>query len=776
MSQAVAIYPDEVLLAARSRLLALARRQQWLLLARVGAPALAAWGLLVAGAHRYPAVGPVLLAVGLVCLAGLAFLLRINRLPGWVWSTPAAVARQLNRLHPALEDSAGLLLQPAERLPLLGQLQQGRVAGRLAALADAPAPLLPTRWRGTGWLTAGLLAAGALLWWVPMRRAAIEGPGVALKFSAEKPRPGQPAAPRLGRLRLLVTPPAYTRLAAFAPPAASFACPQGAWVRWRVPVSGPAAGAPELEIGGQRRAMRPVSAPGSGTTSEFEISLTLNASALYRLRYAGQVSEDYAIEARPDQVPIIQIQSPKSYTLITACGVPPVVPLRAVLRDDYGLTRAELVLTLAQGQGEAVKFRELRRDLSPALAGQPRQTTVASSLDLRALGLAPGDELYAYLTAQDNHGQTTRSDTYLVQWQDTAAATMALSMGLGVSTAPAYFRSQRQLIIDTEKLLAERPKLSAADFARRANELGQDQQTLRLRYGKFLGEEAEKGLGAAPTGRASAPPSPIAEDDAPAGPAPVAADDHDEHGPDDHDHEHDEHDHGAPPASIRRASPTAETDALTEPYTHKHDDAETADFLEPAVKVKLHAVLDEMWAAELRLRTGQPAAARPYEYRALRLLKEVQQQTRAYVRKAGIVLAPPPEAGLRLSGDLTGAAAPRRQATVPVPADQPAVRAALRALAGPTSAPAGESVARALDGAAPALAAAALARPASYLPALAALRRLGTAVRAGSPSRPTDLMLTQRALTDLLPLPAPAAPASTAPDRLARRYWQELAR
>jgi len=475
------------------------------------------------------------------------------------------------------------------------------------------------------------------------------------------------------------------------------------------------------------------------------------------------------------------------------------------LRDDYGLTRAELVLTLAQGQGEAVKFRELRRDLSAGLRagsstgpsgnrdadpganpnttsnadsnGPSRQATVTSLLDLRALGLAPGDELYAYLTAQDNHGQTTRSDTYLVQWQDTAAAAAALTMGLGVSTAPAYFRSQRQLIIDTEKLLAERPKRSAADFARRANELGQDQQTLRLRYGKFLGEEAEKGLGTAPTGRASAPPSPIAEDDATAGPAPVAPA-HDEHGPDDHD----EHDHGAPPASLRRASPTAETDALTEPYAHRHDDAETADFLEPAVKVKLHAVLDEMWAAELRLRTGQPAAARPYEYRALRLLKEVQQQTRAYVRKAGIVLAPPPEAGLRLSGDLTGAAAPRRQATVPAPATQPAVRAALRALtklAGPSSASvatAGETVAHALDGAAPALATAALARPALYLSALAALRRLSAAARANSPPRPADLTLTQRALTDLLPPPAPAMSPPAAPDRLARRYWQELAR
>ncbi|UOQ75602.1 hypothetical protein MUN84_12995 [Hymenobacter sp. 5516J-16] len=48
-----------------------------------------------------------------------------------------------------------------------------------------------------------------------------------------------------------------------------------------------------------------------------------------------------------------------------------------------------------------------------------------------------------------------------------------------------------------------------------------------------------------------------------------------------------------------------------EPYIHHHDDSETADFLEPAVKAKLQAVLSQMWEAELRLRTGRPARLCP---------------------------------------------------------------------------------------------------------------------------------------------------------------------
>jgi hypothetical protein len=300
---------------------------------------------------------------------------------------------------------------------------------------------------------------------------------------------------------------------------------------------------------------------------------------------------------------VVRIQTPKPYTLIAAIGTKPEVPVRATLRDDYGLSHAELVITVAQGQGEAVKFHEVRRDLSAGLGGQPTQSTLSNSLNLPKLGMTYGDELYFYIQARDNHGLSARSDTYLVQWQDTAAATSAIDMGMGVNTAPAYFRSQRQIIIDTEKLIAERKKLTPAEFTNRANALGFDQQSLRLRYGKFLGEESEKGMGVT----AGPSHSPIAEDeDEPASehtaPSPVAD-----------DHDHDDHDHAAaPPKHGTLGSQTAETDALMDPYIHKHDDAETADFLEPAVKAKLHAVLDEMWASELRpTPTQRSAAANP---------------------------------------------------------------------------------------------------------------------------------------------------------------------
>jgi hypothetical protein len=741
---------------ARQQLQGVGRHYAWRYAAAVLLPTLAAGVLLAVLAHAWPAAWPL---AGVLVIAIAVWQLWPLRQVG-----AASVARRLDRQFAELEDSAGMLLLEPANLNLLGQLQQERVAQQLTQLTVNGSALLPFSFKKSLLITALLLVGAGLLTLVRPAQRAVAPASVAVRFTpdpTQKPTAAGPA--RITKVSLLVMPPAYTRRAAFVPAQASFQCPQGSRVRWVVEVNRAAKPAPVLEIGGQRRALQPV----AGQPKAFFAEQTLGAPALYRLRYAGQVSDDYAIDVRPDQVPVVRIQTPKPYTLIAAIGTKPEVPVRATLRDDYGLSHAELVITVAQGQGEAVKFHEVRRDLSAGLDGQPAQGTLSNSLNLPKLGMTYGDELYFYIQARDNHGQSARSDTYLVQWQDTAAATSAIDMGMGVNTAPAYFRSERQIIIDTEKLIAERKKLTPAEFANRANALGFDQQSLRLRYGKFLGEEAEKGMGVT----AGPSHSPIAEDDdapatadAPAAHAPIAEED-------DHDHDH----AAAPPRPGTLGSQTAETDALMDPYVHKHDDAETADFLEPAVKAKLQAVLSEMWAAELRLRTSQPEAARPYEYRALRLLKQVQQQTRAYVKKAGFTPQPFPEATLRLTGELKGAAAPHLTSTVPAPAAQPAVRGALRWLAAAEAGQAGRPAeAATLDQASQVLAQAALQKPGIYLPALRALRTLATDARASRTPCASCLPVAERALADLLPPPTPTAAPAVAPNRLARRYFQEL--
>lgn len=72
------------------------------------------------------------------------------------------------------------------------------------------------------------------------------------------------------------------------------------------------------------------------------------------------------------------------------------------------------------------------------------------------------------------------------------------------------------------------------------------------------------------------------------------------------------------------------------------------------------------------------------------------------------------------------------------------------------------------------LAQAALQKPGIYLPALRALRTLAADARAGRTPCASCLPVAERALADLLPPPTPTAAPAVAPNRLARRYFQEL--
>ncbi|QNH62060.1 DUF4175 family protein [Hymenobacter sediminicola] len=724
-----------------------ANRRSGTLLVPVGAGLLAVLAWARHWPQMWPAVGTGILLVLLGTAYGI-YRLRQPRL--------AAVARRLDRLHPALEDSTGLLLHSSTEPPLnlLEQLQQQRVHTRLLELQQSELQLLPFSWRLTGWLTGILLLVAASSWLYRPNKAEATVPKLVVHFpdTPTPVQPGKPTPPQLLETRIRVQPPAYTRRPAFTPASLSFSCPAGSRVRWTVRVSRAGAAAPVLELGRQRLTFQPV----AGQPLEYAVELPVAASGLYRLRFAGKTSDDYALEVLPDQPPVIQIQTPKPYTLIEF-GQRPQVAIRVALRDEYGLQDAQLVATVAQGQGEAVKFREVVTDLSSGLRGQPRQATLSSLLRLPALGLTYGDEVYFYVRAHDNARHLTRSDTYLVQWEDTTVQDGLTDLSLSVNVVPAYFRSQRQIIIDTEKLMAERATLPAATFTDRANNLGHDQKILRLRYGKFLGEEFEGSIG-----ETAAPPA--AEKD--------TTEEHDEHA-NENPAEHAAHNHGTDDHSSPSGS--SNTQELMDPYIHKHDDSETADFLEPAVKAKLRGVLNQMWEAELRLRLAKPAEARPFEYRALRLLKQVQQQTRAFVRKSGYEPPVLPEATLRLSGDLAGTAVPRISRQLPAPAGQPEIRAAVRLLAalqaGQAATPADALV---LERAGQAVAQAALQRPGAYLPALRALRQLTTDIRAGRAVCQHCFAPSEKALATLLPAP-PAAPARPPrPDRLGQRYLQAL--
>jgi hypothetical protein len=318
-------------------------------------------------------------------------------------------------------------------------------------------------------------------------------------------------------------------------------------------------------------------------------------------------SDYYKIAVTPDREPIIIVMSPEQSRLDLTPGKNPRVTLQVVADDDYGLGKAEIIATMARGSGETVKFREDTLAFEGITKRSPRRWELRQELDLAALGMAPGDELYFFIAAADNRVPTanrSRSETYFIALKDDAGIELSINTGLAVNYLPEYFRSQRQIIIDTEKLTAERKQLSEGEFKKRANNLGLDQQALRFRYSQYLGDEFEGG----------------AEEEAM--PEQSAADE------------------------------TSASAAVINEFGHSHDSAENATLLAPLIKTQLKAAVAQMWDAELRLRTYQPEAALPHEYRALELLKDVQQRSRAYVQRVGFEPPPIKVDETRLRGDL----------------------------------------------------------------------------------------------------------------------------
>ncbi|SIT88582.1 DUF4175 family protein [Pontibacter indicus] len=699
---------------------------QSLAVALVGAAILYKWGL------------EVPLLAGLAILTILGALLYL----GWAWRSVRQtdlqqVTRHLNRTYPQLEESAQLLLRETSELNLLERLQQQRVASQLQAVLPQKHSVFHLQKKPT-YLALGiavLVAAGIAALPAASIADATSAAPLQLDFP-DTPAAVADTAVTIQEIKITVTPPAYTGRKPYQAEQPNLRVEQGATVTWRISTNRPAR---TLEL--VLNEGKPL--PLQSQNGRYTLSRTFTEPALYHIAVNGQKSAYYTLEIIPDEAPAIQIAKPEQYTEILF-GDPQRVTIRAELSDDYGLRDANMIATVAKGTGEAVKFREEK--ISLGFKGQTRNFSVNKTIDLQKLGMTYGDELYFYLQAWDNHRGYTRSETYFVQIEDTTIVESMDDLTMGVNPVPEYFRSQRQIIIDTEKLIKERKSLSRAVFEERGNNLGVDQKLLRLRYGKFLGEEFESGIG-------------------PGGGIPKGEEGHGEE-------EHfagDGHDH---PEFKDETS----VEALLDPYLHKHDQEEAATFFEPAVKAKLKGALAQMWEAELRLRTHRPEEALPYEYKALRMLKEVQQSTRAYAAKTGFDPPPLKEPEKRLTGDLSKIKAPTERRTIETESKLPHTREALKWLEKQKQGNrySQQDVAL-LERAGRELAQEALAKPGSYLRAMQDLRTLIADINANRILCQDCLMTVERAWYELLP-PAKPTPQKqgVTRSRLGRGYLERL--
>ena len=714
---------------------AAARRQAAIALG-IAAPATLA--VVAAVAYRFGAVVAVIAAVVASLLLAFAAVRAARRVDArWL-------ARRLDALEPAMEDSASLLFGNDALAPLPA-LQRERLLRRLDAIGADPRAAWP--WRPFAH-AAGIGALLALLVAFAPRAddAAVRATDGRAKQAADKTLIAESA--------LALAPPAYTGIAAMTQAALDARVPQGTALRWRLRlVPTPAAVALQFHDGRRIALARDGDAWNGETVAA--------ASMLYRIVADGAppLADDglHRIEAIADRAPDVRVVVPeRSLNLVDAAQTS--WPLVFEADDDYGIAKAELVVTHAQGSGENIAFKEQTIEL----AGEalPRAESAADStpaaptarpsramregsgvaprvalryshaVDLAALGFSRGEDVVARLVVTDNRmpeANVTRGPGVILRWPPEASKDSAGLDGIVQKTMPAYFRSQRQIIIDTEALLAERAQLDDAKFLARSDGIGVDQKLLRLRYGQFLGEESEGHAEHAPEGA-------IGGADTQAGALAAA-------------HEAQEAAKPQAPAKFGDAG-----DVVAD-YGHVHDIAEAATLLDPDTRATLKSALDEMWQAELQLRQGAPDAALPYERRALDYIKQVQQATRIYLARVGLEL-PVPDEARRLGGERKDLA--DRAGSLDAAADPSATFAALW---------------RSLDGGAPDWDAAerALAARSDALDAVAALDRVRR-----DPACDDCRARLRAALWPLLATPAAASAPRADADAEGRAYLDAL--
>ncbi|MDX2192612.1 MAG: DUF4175 family protein, partial [Gemmatimonadales bacterium] len=652
--------------------------------------ALASGAAAVAGGVVVRTAGGAPPVAAATAVAAAAFAFAITRL-GARAVDATTVARHLDRALPDLEESTTLLLADEASLEPVARLQRQRIAARLAAHAVLP-PLPHATWRRS------VIAAGAL-GGVALLAGVAAATGVARR--ARDAMPARARVPAVRDARIRIEPPAYLGEAPRDARGLDVVVAEGSRVTWRLGVDG-AIGAARVIAGDDTLAVTGDSA-----------TVIATQPALWELRAPGAtlapaLAGVHRLLVIPDSAPVVALLEPTERTEVLP-GDPRRVAVRVLVDDDHAVARAELVLTITTGKGEAVKFREQRVPLAPG-ASRDRARTWAATLDLDALGMRPGDELYFHASALDRRAPVPnegRSETAWVVLPDTAALKGSDFGGIKVDRMPAFFRSQRQIIIDIEKLLADRPAIERGEFESRSAGIGYDQSLLRVRYGQLVGDETAGGGGASVVAEARRRLRAVTGDSA-------TADDDAKDG--DGHFDGDGHDHAAPPPAFDRpaADPMAE-------FAHRHDTEENATLLSAEVKATLKSALGEMWEAEKRLRTYDPRGALPFAYRALLFLKQVQQSQRVYVQRVGFEPPPLEIERIRLTGEL-GKVDPAREARTVAAADSlAAIRAALVLLGG--DAPPAQEARPLLEQAGRQLATRAIEAPGRHLETLEALRR-----------------------------------------------------
>lgn len=593
-----------------------------------------------------------LASIGIPLIVAIILLLRskayqeINR---------QTLLQHLNRTFTACEESAELVLCQDESLSVLQKLQKHRVLPVVSQLLstnlETALPQYPIM--RNVMLIAGLAVLFVL---IEYRHLYIDKASTYTQSTQENVKPSKKNQPSVSLVNIALSPPAYTRIPPSKLTEWDIEVLAGTVVTWQLKVSNIEESAKLfIEIGEQTKIELQPQAPNLFVATSLVEHTALYSVNLYTDTQKSVLGSLHTLTVSQDKKPTIKFIVPtKTITEIPKSGTPQLESI-VQIGDDFGLNKVEILASIASGSGEAVKFRDqtFHFDFDKSV---DQQQHFYKNWDLSALGMQPGDELYFSIRAWDNRAtapQQSRSASKIVRWlEDEQQAVLA--DGILIDFMPEYFKSQRQIIIETQQLIADKDDLTPEQFEQTSRGLGNAQSFLKQKYGQFLGDEFETGtlhtMEAGPDLHH------------------LEHDDHDEEEGHDQHAEENEEEHTQPEEHHHHEpSPEPEDKSgyqqIIEQFGHNHGEADDGNFIKkgiPSPKLLMKRAIGNMWQAELHLHLSQPERALPFENKALDLLNRAKKAERVYVKRLGFE-PPPVSEKRRYQGDLTDILSYERQ-------------------------------------------------------------------------------------------------------------------
>lgn len=557
----------------------------------------------------------------------------------------------LNSQFDELEHSAQLLGESTSKTSLLRELQSAKVEQQFKQIIQRnPAKLIP-HYPLRASLSGSVMIAAIIisLWWID--------PLSHWNGGMEQPPAWSSAQPQghLISASVTVVAPDYTAMGEHTTEQLDLSLIAGSDVTWKLRLQDPQ-GTVTLVVAGEPPI--PFTRHKDGS---YQVQKRIDRSGVYHLSDDnGVLGTLHSIAASFDHAPQIRIVEPASTISEFAKKSAAMPTMTAQISDDFGLSKVDILASVAKGSGEAVKFRDqvftFDRSSSSASPG-----VYQKKWDFAALDMEPGDELYFTVRAWDNktpEAQLSRSITKIYRWLDDDEQVI-MSDGILIDFMPEYFKSQRQIIIETQQLIADKGLLPAAQFDQMSRALGHAQADLKHKYGQYLGDEFDDGSGGHTMEEGPAVPQVHIKD----------GDHNDEQQQDDSaqlaagesnasstEHAHSDEDHHQDSA-IQDKSGYSQ---VIEQFGHAHGDADVGLFgtLSPTALMK--QAIAYMWDAELQLLMSRPAAALPHEKNALTYLNRAKKAERIYVKRLGFE-PPPVTEQRRYQGDLNDILSYRRQ-------------------------------------------------------------------------------------------------------------------